>query len=70
MSAVKGLRELDHTHTMQTLVGKLPYRLKGLWRTKVFEIEERLQKGVTFRDLVEFIDRGKSMVSNVTFLAT
>ena len=66
MGAVTGLGELDHTHTLQTLVGKLPIRLKGMWRTKVFDIEEK-QKTVMFRDLVAFIDRLSQIASNPAF---
>ena len=67
MQANSALKELDNTTSLQLLVGKLPYRLRGLWRNKVYELQEEKMQTATFKDLVEFVNRQASIVSNPAF---
>ena len=41
MQANSALKELDNTTSLQLLVGKLPYRLRGLWRNRVYELRKK-----------------------------
>jgi len=66
MQSNSTLKELDNTGNLQLLVGKLPYRLRGMWRTKVFDIEETMRT-IGFKDLVDFVSRHAAIVSNPAF---
>ncbi|XP_072023293.1 uncharacterized protein [Amphiura filiformis] len=67
MQANSPLKELDNTSSLQLLVGKLPYRLKNLWRAKVYDIQEEKLRTVGFKDLVDFVSRHAQIVANPAF---
>ncbi|XP_072025025.1 uncharacterized protein [Amphiura filiformis] len=67
MQANSPLKELDNTSSLQLLVGKLPYRLKNLWRAKVYDIQEEKMRTVGFKDLVDFVSRHAQIVANPAF---
>ncbi|XP_072014570.1 uncharacterized protein [Amphiura filiformis] len=67
MQANSPLKELDNTSSLQLLVGKLPYRLKNLWRAKVYDLQEEKLRTVGFKDLVDFVGRHAQIVSNPAF---
>ena len=68
MRNMQALNELNHTTNLQILMQKLPYRLRGAWRSKVYDIESRGQDHqVTFHDFVEFTDRNAKIMMNPVF---
>ncbi|XP_072035816.1 uncharacterized protein [Amphiura filiformis] len=67
MQANSPLKELNNTSSLQLLVGKLPYRLKNLWRAKVYDIQEEKMRTVGFKDLVDFVGRHAQIVANPAF---
>ncbi|XP_038071855.1 uncharacterized protein LOC119740577 [Patiria miniata] len=66
-SSVSALSELNHTQSIQMLVEKLPYRLRSMWRNKVYEVEEEKKRCIVLDDLVSFVDRHSQILSNPTF---
>jgi hypothetical protein len=56
MSSIKDRSILDHTPTLQCIVGLLPDELQQEWRDHVHELRKD-NKNVAFRELSEFIER-------------
>lgn len=59
--------ELDMPANMLTIVKKLPYRLRGRWRTVACEIQERHQERAIFSDIVDFIERQARILTDPVF---
>lgn len=56
MSDMEYMEELDNVANMRAIVNKLPYNLRGRWRSVAFEIEETEARRPKFMDLVKFIN--------------
>ncbi|KAL4005475.1 hypothetical protein ACER0C_005188 [Sarotherodon galilaeus] len=56
MSDMEYMEELDNVANMRAIVNKLPYKLRGRWRSVAFEIEETEARRPKFMDLVKFIN--------------
>jgi len=67
MSGIQALDELNHTASLQMLVGKLPYRLRASWRNRVYEVEDGGSRVVAYKDLVDFVNRQARIMSNPVF---
>ncbi|XP_072033404.1 uncharacterized protein [Amphiura filiformis] len=65
MKNIQALNELNPSAVFHS--GKLPYRLRGAWRSKVYEIEEERGQTVTFHDFVHFTDKHAKMMTNPVF---
>lgn len=50
------MRELDLPSNMQSIILKIPYKLREKWRNVACDLQERRQRA-TFTDLVNFIER-------------
>lgn len=59
--------ELDAPINMQTVIKKLPYKLRDRWRDVACDLQERLHRRVNFCDIVEFIERQVKIASDPLF---
>lgn len=61
------MKELDNPTNMRVIISKLPYTLRERWRVLAFEIQERSQGRVRFKDLVDFVDRQAKILADPLF---
>lgn len=52
MGEVGAMHELDVTANMQTVVKKLPYKLRDRWRNVACKLQDKFHRRVTFCDIV------------------
>lgn len=67
MGEFGSMHELDVTANMQTVVRKLPYKLRDAWRIIACDLQHKFDRRVTFRDIVEFIERQVKIASDPLF---
>ncbi len=61
------LQELNHTRSLRGLVAKLPYQLRLKWRSYTDNIQESLDREVTFHDLVKFVEQEARIATNPVY---
>ena len=61
---------LDTLDTLTTLVGKLPYNLRGRWVKRSVEIEKTRGLVAEFSDLVEFVKQESDVANSLFSLRT
>lgn len=67
MGEVGAMHELDVTANMQTVVKKLPYKLRDRWRNVACKLQDKFHRRVTFCDIVEFIETQVKIASDPLF---
>lgn len=67
MEDLEFMEELDTVANMRSMALKLPYKLRERWRTKAFELQEQRGSKVKMVDLVSFIEKQASIVSDPIF---
>ena len=67
MGEVGSVHELDVTANMQSVIKKLPYKLRDMWRNVACDLQDKFSRRVTFRDIVEFIERQVRIASDPLF---
>ncbi|XP_077374396.1 uncharacterized protein LOC144017027 [Festucalex cinctus] len=55
MAELDYMKELDFVTNIQTIIYKLPYKLREKWRTFAVDIERKRGRIAKFKDLVEFV---------------
>lgn len=61
------MQELDMPVNIRAMVSKLPYKMREQWRTKAHDIMETTNYRACFGDLVTFIERRVSILSDPLF---
>lgn len=61
------LEELDLSSNLQSLVAKLPFKLRERWRTEAYKLQERRHSRVKFSDLVKFIETQVKILTDPVF---
>lgn len=59
--------ELQNATNMKVLVSKLPFRLRDKWRVAVFNIGEKCDRRLTFKDLLEFLEKQATTTSDPVY---
>lgn len=59
--------DLNVPANMQTIVKKLPYKLRDHWRSAACAIQEKFHRRATFSDIVEFVERQVKVASDPLF---
>lgn len=67
MGEIGSVYELDVTANMQIVIRKLPYKLRDAWRNVACDLQDKFHRRVTFRDIVEFIERQVKIASDPLF---
>lgn len=67
MDEIQCMSELNIPPNMQTVIKKLPYKLKDKWRTVACDIQERRHHRATFPDIVDFIERQVRIAADPVF---
>lgn len=67
MEQLEYMEELDTSSNMRNIVLKLPYKLREKWRTKACEMQEQRSTRIRMADLVCFIERQTSIISDPVF---
>lgn len=67
MEDIQCFHELDTPSNMLTVVKKLPYKLRGKWRSEVCELQEAVNQRATFSDIVNFIERQVKIMTDTVF---
>nr|XP_033956769.1 carbohydrate sulfotransferase 10 isoform X2 [Pseudochaenichthys georgianus] len=61
------MEELDNPTNMRVIVSKLPYKFIERWKVLAFKIQERSQRRVRFKDLVDFVDEQAKILADPLF---
>lgn len=61
------VNDLNVPTNMQTIVKKLPYKLRDHWRSVAGDIQEKFRRRATFSDIVEFVERQVKIASDPLF---
>lgn len=61
------LIDLNVPTNMQTIMKKLPYKLRDHWRSAACAIQEKFRRRATFSDIVEFVERQVKVASDPLF---
>lgn len=64
MEELEYMQELDMPVNIRAMVSKLPYKMREQWRTKAHDIMETTNYRACFGDLVTFIERRVSILSD------
>lgn len=67
MEELSYVQELDMPVHMRTILSKLPFKLRGQWRTVAHDILERTHDRAHIFDLVQFIERRVKILSDPLF---
>lgn len=67
MEELQYLQELNMPVNMRTIMSKLPFKLREQWRTKAHDIMETTKERACFTNLVMFIERRVSILSDPLF---
>lgn len=67
MDEVSYMEELDNVANLKAIVAKLPFKLRERWRSVVCGIQERCDRRVKFKDLVEFINKQAKIALHPVF---
>ncbi|KAK0147803.1 hypothetical protein N1851_012494 [Merluccius polli] len=67
MGDLQYLQELDMPVNMRTIISKLPYKMREQWRTTAHDIMERTHDRAHITNLVQFIERHVSILSEPLF---
>ena len=69
-NAMRGIHfslELDAPSNMQTVIKKLPYKLKERWREEACTLQETSKRRASFRDIVQFVEKQVKIASDPLF---
>ena len=61
------MQELDMPVNIRAIISKLPYKMREQWRTKAHHIMETTNFRACFSDLVTFLERHVSILSDPLF---
>ncbi|XP_014849351.1 PREDICTED: uncharacterized protein LOC106921875 isoform X1 [Poecilia mexicana] len=61
------MHELDVPANMQTIIKKLPFKLRDRWRNDVCDLKEKFKRRDTFSDIVRFVERQVKIASDPLF---
>lgn len=67
MGKVGSTYGLDVTANMQSVIKKLPFKLRDIWRNVACNLQHKFNRRVTFRDIVEFLERQVRILSDPVF---
>ena len=67
MKGLNFISELQHTSTIRVLSNKMPYLLRRKWRSKTDDIQKEQDRLVTFKDLVQFVEKEARILNNPSF---
>lgn len=67
MEELQYLQELNMPVNMRTIMSKLPFKLRGQWRTKAHDIMDTTKERACFTNLVMFIERRVTILSDPLF---
>lgn len=67
MEELEYMQELDMPVNMRAIITKLPYKMREQWRTKAHDIMGTTGHRASFSDLVTFIERRVSILSDPLF---
>lgn len=67
MEALQYMQELDMPANMQSVISKLPFKLRDQWRITAYDIMETCNCQACFIDLVTFIERHVRILSDPLF---
>lgn len=67
MGKVGSMHELDVTANMQSVIKKLPFKLRDMWRSIACDLQDKFNRRVNFQDIVEFIERKVRIISDPMF---
>ncbi|XP_071486966.1 uncharacterized protein [Diadema antillarum] len=59
--------EVNHSHNIRLIIGKLPYKLRDKWRNRADDIQEEKQGNITFDDVVSFIAKQARIATNPVY---
>lgn len=59
--------DLNVPTNMQTIVKKLPYKLRDRWRSVACELQEKFNRRATFHDIVNFVEKQVKIASDPLF---
>ena len=67
MVDMSGVSELNHPKTLRKILEKLPLNMQDRWRRLADDVSEQKNRIVTFKDLVDFVEREARIVTNPLF---
>lgn len=67
MGMVGSMHELDVTANMQSVIKKLPFKLRDMWRSVACDLQDRFNRRVNFQDIVKFIEKQVRIISDPLF---
>lgn len=67
MQDISQLQDIEHPTNLRTIVSKLPYKFREMWRVSAFDLQEKYGRRAEFAELVSFINRQAKIVTDPVF---
>ncbi|KAL0152844.1 hypothetical protein M9458_051849, partial [Cirrhinus mrigala] len=67
MDDVRYMKELNLATNMQTILSKLPFKLRDKWRAVACELQEKRNTQAVFKDIVDFVEKQVKIATDPVF---